>query len=79
MVPTDSSQVLRLHLASSGWLDAFASRLPAHSPVVAFRAPSFLVRSPVIHCQHLECVKGYVRQHGFRFRSIDSLAVDGTD
>jgi hypothetical protein len=27
----------------------------------------------------LECVKGYVRQHGFRFRSIDSLDVDGTD
>ena len=58
MVPTDPSQVLRLHLASSGWLGAFASRLPAHSPVVPFRPPSFLVNSPVVHCQHLEVCQG---------------------
>ena len=78
MVPTDSSQVLRLHLASSGFLGAVASRLPARSPIVAFRPTSFLVRFPVVHCHPLEYVKGYVRQRGFRFRSIGSLDVDGT-
>jgi hypothetical protein len=36
MVPTDYSQVRRLQLASSGWLGAVASRLPARSAVVPF-------------------------------------------
>jgi hypothetical protein len=58
MVPTESSQVLRLQLASPGCLGAVASRLSARSPVVPFRPSSFLVRSLALHCQPLECVKG---------------------
>jgi hypothetical protein len=63
MIPTDSSQVRRLQLTSSGWLGAVASRLPAPSAVVPFHyLQCYSIRSAVVPLQVLECEKGYVRQ-----------------